>query len=644
MLNDPIITDEEYDKLLEELIRLESMHPEAYDPLSPSQRVGGQPLKNFKEVHHPFFMGSLNNTYNEKELLEFDNRVKKLIGTTGDVEYVSEHKYDGISVRLEYKKGRLSLAATRGNGYTGDDITNLIKTVRSIPLILNEPLDVGVRGEVFIGKKEFLRINKDRQKIGLQPFANSRNATAGTLHTLDVKEVAKRKLDSFIYILEFPERYGIKLHIDSLKFMYELGFKVNNKVNRVCKNIQEAIDYNRYWLDKKDELDYPIDGMVIKVNDLSVYDILGSTAKAPRWAIAYKFPAEQARTKVNKIVIQVGRRGNLTPVAELQPVKLSGVTIKRASLYNFDYIISMDIREGDTVLVERAGEVIPRVIKPIVEYRDGSQKPFKIPSKCPICGGPIGKEKEIDVVYKCLNPECPEKIRRSIEFFVSKSAMNIETLGPSLIKQLIFFDKIKEVSDIYALKFEDLNSLERMAEKSSLKVLKMIQESKERPFWRVLYALGIPGVGSETAKVLVQEFKNIDNIINANYEDLIRINGIGKDIANKIISFFSEPKNLNLVEKLRKEGLKFSIDENSKAQKSLKLRDKVFCITGSFERFKRSDLKDLIERNGGKFSSTVSKKTNYLIVGKDPGSKLQKATKLGVDLLSIDDFLDMISS
>ncbi len=639
-MNDPVITDKEYDDLMKELIELEKRYPEAYDPLSPSQRVGGEPLKGFEEVKHPFFMGSLNNTYNENELFDFDKRIKKILGVFNDVQYVAEHKYDGISIRLEYVNGRLELAATRGDGYTGDNVTELIKTVRSIPLTLKEPLDIGVRGEVFIGKKEFKRINKEREKDGLPPFANSRNATAGTLHTLDTKEVSKRKLDSFIYLLEFPQRYGIKTHMDSLKFMQDLGFKVNNEVNKLCKNINEVIEYNRYWEGKRENLDYPVDGMVIKVNDLSLYDLLGSTAKAPRWAIAYKFPAEQARTKLFKITIQVGRMGNLTPVAELEPVKLAGVTIKRASLYNFDYIKNTDIREGDTVLIERAGEVIPRVIKPLTEYRTGKEKPFEIPVKCPVCGGPIGKDKEEDVVYKCLNPFCPEKVKKSIEFFVSKEAMNIETLGPSLINQLIEKGKIKKVSDIYKLTFENLVSLDRMAEKSSRKVIEKIIESKDRDLWRLIYALGIGGVGSETAKILQDAYKSLDNLIECNYDDLIKIKGIGKDTARKICEFFSNDLNLKLINELKEAGLNFSV--KSKEIKS-KLNNLTFCITGSFENYKREDLKRLIEENGGKFSSSITKKTNYLIVGEKPGSKLKKAQDLGIKILKLDDFFDMIA-
>ncbi len=624
---------------MRELIDLEDRYPELYDPLSPSQRVGGEPLKEFKEVKHPFFMGSLNNTYNEGELFDFDRRIKKILNIDGDIAYVSEHKYDGISIRLHYISGKLQLAATRGDGYRGDDVTELIKTVRSIPLILSKKIDLGVRGEVFIGKKEFSRINREREKEGLPLFANSRNATAGTLHTLDTKEVARRKLDSFIYLLEFPEKYGIKTHLDSLKFMDELGFKVNNKVNKLCKNIEEVIQYNRFWLDKRSELDYPVDGMVIKVNDLSLYEALGSTAKAPRWAIAYKFPAEQARTKLRKINIQVGRMGNLTPVAELEPVKLSGVTIKRASLYNFDYIISLDIREGDLVLVERAGEVIPRVIKPLAEYRTGKEIPFQIPDKCPICGGPIGKDKEEDIVYKCLNPECPEKVRRSIEFFVSKDAMNIENLGPSLIKQLIDKGLVRSVADIYKLTLEDLSNLERMADKSSKNVIDSINQSKNRDFWRIVYALGIPGVGSETAKLLAKHFKNIDNLIASNYEELVNIKGIGKDTAKKIEDFFSNENNLKLIKELKEAGLNFF---DSDFENEGRLGGKVFCITGTFENYKRNDIKEIIEKNGGSFSPSVSKKIDYLIVGNKPGSKLQKAEKLGITFLSLNDFFKMI--
>ncbi len=624
---------------MRELIDLEDRYPELYDPLSPSQRVGGEPLKEFKEVKHPFFMGSLNNTYNEGELFDFDRRIKKILNIDGDIAYVSEHKYDGISIRLHYISGKLQLAATRGDGYRGDDVTELIKTVRSIPLILSKKIDLGVRGEVFIGKKEFSRINREREKEGLPLFANSRNATAGTLHTLDTKEVARRKLDSFIYLLEFPEKYGIKTHLDSLKFMDELGFKVNNKVNKLCKNIEEVIQYNRFWLDKRSELDYPVDGMVIKVNDLSLYEALGSTAKAPRWAIAYKFPAEQARTKLRKINIQVGRMGNLTPVAELEPVKLSGVTIKRASLYNFDYIISLDIREGDFVLVERAGEVIPRVIKPLAEYRTGKEIPFQIPDKCPICGGPIGKDKEEDIVYKCLNPECPEKVRRSIEFFVSKDAMNIENLGPSLIKQLIDKGLVRSVADIYKLTLEDLSNLERMADKSSKNVIDSINQSKNRDFWRIVYALGIPGVGSETAKLLAKHFKNIDNLIASNYEELVNIKGIGKDTAKKIEDFFSNENNLKLIKELKEAGLNFF---DSDFENEGRLGGKVFCITGTFENYKRNDIKEIIEKNGGSFSPSVSKKIDYLIVGNKPGSKLQKAEKLGITFLSLNDFFKMI--
>ncbi|MGC8545587.1 NAD-dependent DNA ligase LigA [Athalassotoga sp.] len=637
-LNDPVITDYEYDMLAKELVDLETKYPALKSQNSPTQRIGAKILDGFSSVRHPSLMYSLDNIYSFDELKEFDERIKKL-AERDEMEYVCEMKIDGLSIRLKYEKGELVLAATRGDGEVGENVTDNARTVRTIPLILNEPIDVEVRGEIYMSFTEFKKLNLIRQHQELPLFANPRNAAAGTLRQLDTSEVARRHLDSFIYTLESPRKYGIKTQWDALQFMRKIGFKVNGE-SKIAKNLDDVKTYLEWCEKRREELDYPIDGAVLKVNDFDLQENLGFTAKAPRWAIAYKFQAEQVRTKILKVTVQVGRTGTLTPVAELEPVRLAGTTVKRASLHNFDYVKERDIRIGDIVIIEKAGEIIPQVVKSIVEERKGDEKQINPPTSCPICGGPVGKIEPQDVALRCLNPYCPAKLEAWIENFASRKAMDIHGLGTKLIKKLIESGKVKDPADIYDLNKEFISKLENMGEKSAQNLMDEIEKSKNLPFSRLITAIGIPMVGETTARLLEKRYHNIEELQNAKKEELIKINGVGEKVANSVVQFFSLDRTKEMIEKLKSHrvgtGIVYPIRSPSV------LSGKRFVITGTLSK-PREEIKQHLLDLGGDVGENVSSKTDYLIAGENPGSKLDKARKLGVKIIDEKQLEDIIS-
>jgi len=637
VLNDPVITDEEFDKLMKRLIELERKYPELVTPDSPTQRIGGKVLEGFKTVKHSQPMYSLDNTYSEEDIREFDRRIKKTL-MIPTVEYVVELKIDGVSIALRYEKGRLILGATRGDGNEGEDITENVKTVRSIPLRLRKPLTLEVRGEIYMPVEEFKRINEERQEEGLPLFANPRNAAAGTLRQLDTKIVASRRLDSFMYYLVDPEKHGVKNQWEALQFLKEAGFKVNPH-SKLCKSIDEVIDCWKEWVEKRKELDYWVDGIVVKVNDFEHQKILGATAKAPRWAIAFKFPAEQARTKILDVTVQVGRTGVLTPVAELKPVQLAGTVVKRASLHNFDYIKEKDIRIGDIVFIEKAGGIIPQVVKPIPELRTGEEREINPPSKCPVCGGKVGKLRPEEIAIRCLNPHCPAKLKRALETFVSREAMDIEGLGEKLIERLVDTGLIKDIADIFYLTPFDLAQLgSGIGQRTIAKLLSEIEEAKKRPLHKLITGLGIPMVGTKTAKILAENFDSLEELSNATIERLKKIEGIGEEVARSIVEYFRNPKTNEIIEKLKKAG----VNMKSEIKKLNILKGLNFVITGSLRNFSREQIKEFIEVLGGRVSESVSRKTDYLIVGENPGSKYEKAKKYKVRTISEEEFLKMV--
>ncbi|MFO7883091.1 MAG: NAD-dependent DNA ligase LigA [Kosmotogaceae bacterium] len=635
--NDPVITDREYDSLMDELESLEEMYPEIITSDSPTQRVGNKPQEGFEEVRHRYRLYSLDNTYSEKEVQEFDKRVKKNLGIS-DFDYVCELKIDGLSISLTYENGRLVTGATRGDGYVGEDVTENIKTIKAIPLRLFENLSIEVRGEVYLPRDEFKKINDERQKNGLNPFANPRNAASGTLRQLDSREVAKRNLDAFLYQIVLPLEYDLKTQVEVLEYLNKIGFKTEPNAKNV-KNVDEIIEFANNWQDKKHDLNYDVDGVVIKVNRIEYQDELGYTAKNPRWAIAYKFPAEQAITQLKKVNFQVGRLGTITPVAELDPVKLSGTIVQRATLHNFDYVEERNIREGDMVMVEKAGEIIPQVIKSIKEERDGTEKKIQPPEKCPVCGDDVGKEKEEEVAFKCLNPLCPAKVERRIRHFVSRDAMDISGVGEKLVERLVNDNIIKNPSELYKMSPKDLRQLgEGIGDKTVENFFKEIDKSRKNPLHKLLVGLGIPGVGSKLAMDLARHFGTLDKLKEATKEDLEEISGVGSDLARKISEFFNK-------EHIRKEIQIFEEEVNTTEELEeveTKLKGLTVVLTGKLEKLSRKEATELLTSMGANVTSSVSNNTDILVKGEDPGSKYDKAKELGVRIVEEDEFYDLI--
>lgn len=641
VLSRPTISDFEYDQLLKELIDLENTYPEYYDPDSPSQRVGDDRNREFEQVQHVYPMLSLGNTYSKEELADFHQRVLKSLNE--DVEYVCELKYDGASISLTYDNGRLIQAVTRGDGERGDNVINNIRTIRSIPLKVKGkdiPQRFVIRGEVILPRSGFEKMNKEREESGEIPFANPRNAASGTLKIQNSSIVAKRPLDCFLYFL-LGENLPFGSHYENLMKAREWGFKIPEYI-RKYKRLDEVFEFIDYWDTKRKKLPFDIDGVVIKINSFEQQRKLGFTAKSPRWAIAYKYKAEQALTRLISIDYQVGRTGAITPVANLEPVKLAGTVVKRASLHNADQIRLLDIRLNDMVYIEKGGEIIPKVVGIEKSKRDHSSKPVKYIEKCPQCNTRLVRN-EGEAKHYCPNEDgCPPQIKGKLEHFVSRRAMDIG-LAEATIGQLYENGLVKNTADFYELKKDDLLKLERFADKSAENLINSIRNSVNVPFDRVLYALGIRYVGETVAKKLAVYFRNIDKLMNASFEDLIAVEEIGDRIAESLISYFKEKKHKSLLSKLAAAGVKLKMDEHSQKPLSSKLSDKTFVISGTFNRFSRVELKELIEKNGGKNVGSVSSKTDYIVAGENMGPvKLKKAKDLGIKIISEDEILRMI--
>ncbi|MCB9361434.1 MAG: NAD-dependent DNA ligase LigA [Flavobacteriales bacterium] len=646
MADKPTISDYDFDMLLEELQRLEEQFPEFADENSPTKRVGGTITKNFKTIKHKYPMLSLGNSYSREEITDFESRIKKLV--EGELEYVCELKYDGVAIGITYKKGKLFQAITRGDGVQGDDVTENVKTIRSIPLDLigdDYPDEFEIRGEIFFPKTVFEELNSEREEIGEQLYANARNTASGTLKMQDSSVVAQRKLSSYLYFV-LGENLPFKTHFESIEAAGKWGFNVpkeKKKYIKKCKSIDEIFEFINYWDKERNNLNFDIDGIVIKVNSYQKQEDLGFTAKSPKWAIAYKFKAERVSTKLLEITYQVGRTGAITPVANLQPVQLAGTTVKRASLHNADQIEKLDIRVNDTVFVEKGGEIIPKIVGVETTQRDIFSEPTKYITHCPECNTELVRT-EGDAKHFCPNEwGCPPQIKGKMQHFISRKAMNIDGLGEETIDLLYEQGLVKNIADLYQLNFEQLVALESFQEKKSQNIIDGLIASKQIPFERVLYAIGIRYVGETVAKKLAKHFKSIAAIKNATFEELIAADEIGDKIAESILHFFSVEQNQQLIENLKAIGLKFELSEEQLANTTDKLAGLTFVVSGVFSLFSRDELKHLIEQNGGKVSGSISKKTSYIVAGENMGpSKFQKATDLGVEIIDEVKFKEMV--
>lgn len=642
VLSQPVISDQEFDILMKELERLEVENPDFFDPNSPTQRVGSDLNKGFEQVRHQYSMLSLSNSYSEDELRDFDQKIRKL--TDQLFEYVCELKYDGTSISLRYKNGVLDKAITRGDGTFGDDVTTNVRTIRSIPLKLhgsNFPEEFEIRGEILLPFSEFDRINQEREEIGEALFSNVRNAASGTLKSQKSSIVAERKLDAYFYYL-LGENLPSDGHLENMLAAKEWGFKISPDTQK-CANIDEVIVFIRKWNMKRFDLPVATDGIVIKVNSLALQQYLGTTAKSPRWAIAYKYKAEQLSTILQSVSYQVGRTGAVTPVANLEPVLLAGTTVKRASLHNADIISNLDLHLGDTVFVEKGGEIIPKIVGVDLALRHPMSQPVDFIRKCPECGTTLIR-KEGEAAHYCPNEDgCPPQIKGKMEHFISRKAMNIDGIGTETIDLLYNEGLIRNIADLYDLKKEQISNLERLGDKSAERILKSLEESRLVPFEKVLFALGIRFVGETVAKTLAKRLVNIENIKKASIEELTAIDEIGERIAISVRQYFSNPDNLKLIERLKEKGLQMQLDEASLKNRSEKLNGLSIIISGTFEKNSRDDLKKMIEQNGGKNVSSISKNTSYMLAGKNIGpSKLEKAEKLNIQIISEDDFLKLI--
>lgn len=625
--SEPFISDQEFDESLQELKNLEDQFDLATID-SPTQRVGGEPTGSFPNVQHPVPMLSLDNTYNEDDLKDFDRRVRDILGHD-NFTYAVELKFDGASIRLRYENGELLLGATRGDGQTGDDITSNIKTIRDIPLHVDSREPLEIRGEAYMEKEAFIRLNESRENRDLTPFANPRNSTAGSLKMQDPREVARRPIKFFGFDL-IPESMSPDLtHEQKLTQLKSLGIPVCEHF-KVCKNPEELIRIIQKWDEVRHQLPYETDGVVIKVNEVKYHEELGFTSKFPRWAIAYKFQAAQATTVLDSITLQVGRLGKITPVAELKPVQLAGTIVKRASLHNEDEINRKDIRPGDSVIIEKAGEIIPQVIAVIDPDREGRAEPFNMPELCPACGEKLVKFTD-EVDWRCINPECPPQVLERIAHFASRDAMDIDGLGEAIIEQLLNENLIQTYADLYELKKEMLLPLERMGEKSVQNLLDSIEKSKNQPLHRILYGLGIRFVGKTVAKDLANHFNSIEAISDSEIDTMTSIDAIGPKIAESVYQFFRTDKNLSLIHRLKESGVVFRSEENKTV--SQKLNGKRIVITGTLPNYSRNEVKELIEAHGGSTTSSVSKNTDYVVAGDSPGSKYDKAIQLDIPIL-----------
>ena len=645
VLDNPEISDFEFDKLMRRLQELEVQNPELVTPDSPTQRVGGQPAEEFPKLRHSVPMLSLDNTYSVDELKDFDRRVREISGRS-KVEYVGELKLDGLSMALTYEDGVLTHGVTRGDGVEGEDVTANVKTIRSVPLgidaerseLIGDPRRLEVRGEVIMPRKAFEQTNAQREAAGEPRFANPRNAAAGSMRQLDSRIVAQRKLDMFLYYLLVEDREPLREHWQNLEALVKMGFKVNPN-RRLCKSFEELMAYIQEWESKRDGLEYEIDGIVVKVNDIRLWEELGTTAKSPRWAIAYKYAARQATTRVMDIRAQVGRTGTLTPVADLEPVDVGGVTVSHATLHNMDEITRLGVKIGDAVLIQRAGEVIPQVVKVVKQAPEGRE--FSMPKQCPVCGGDVHRA-EGEVAYRCVNSACPARLKESLLYFAGRRAMNIDGLGEALVDQLVDKGLVRDVADLYALTHEKVANLERMGDKSAGNLREEIENSKKASLARLIFALGIRFVGERTGQLLADHFASLDKLAKASEEELLQVEEVGPRVAESILEFFREPQNLKVIEKLRKAGLQFEQAKVYKPQGNL--AGKQFVLTGTLPRYSRDEAKKMIEEAGGRVTGSVSKKTDYVVVGADPGSKLDKARALGVKTIEEGELLKLLGN
>lgn len=641
VLDQPLISDAEYDRLMRELVELEKAHPELVTPDSPTQRVGGQPLQGFETVRHRVPLLSLDNAFSEGEVLNFHRRVRGRLGNE-EISYVTELKIDGVSVALTYENGMLVSGATRGDGLVGEDITTNIRTIRALPLRLRSDLSrLVVRGEVFMPKSAFARLNRVREERGERVFANPRNAAAGSLRQLDPGVTAGRALAVFVYDILYLEGASISSQHEALQFLAEQGLPVNPEY-RYCSSIDPVIEYCQEWETRRYELPYEIDGVVIKLDSLRDRELMGATARNPRWAIAYKFPAEEKETRLVGIELNVGRTGVITPTAVMEPVSLAGTTVSRASLHNYDLIKEKDIRLNDTVIVHKAGDIIPEVIRPVKEKRTGQEKEFVMPENCPVCGSRVVRFTG-EVAYRCDNINCPARLKESLVFFASRDAMDIEGLGPALVQQLVEQGLVRDVADLYYLQAEQLAGLERMGEKSAANLIAALEASKSRPLHRLIHALGIRHVGLKSARLLTQRFRDIDEFPHLKVEDLTAIPEIGEKIAESITVFFAEPRNLETIERLKQAGINTVEEQTVDVSDSL-LAGKTLVLTGKLEKMTRSEATAVIESLGGRVVNSVSKKTDYVVMGSDPGSKYDKAVNLGISIINEDQFLELIGT
>ena len=637
VLDQPEVSDAEFDELLRQLQQLEDKYPQLQDPDSPTRRVGGEPLAAFETLEHKVPMLGLDNAFSEEDLVDFADRVKRLSGLK-QVDYFCELKIDGLAVSLQYEDGLFKRGSTRGDGYSGEDITQNLRTIRQIPLKLPEEISLEVRGEVYINKKDFEKLNRRREEEGLMVFANPRNAAAGSVRQLDPRLAARRPLKLFLYGLG-QHNLSLSTQEKLLGYLEKMQLPVNPN-RTICQGIEEVKEYCRLWQEKKMELPYEIDGVVVKVNNLALQQELGFTARSPRWAIAYKYPPEEKVTRVLDIEVNIGRTGTITPVALLEPVTLSGTTVRRASLHNEDLIAEKGILIGDSVVVHKAGEIIPEVLKVVEEKRSGTEKDFKMPENCPSCGSEAVRLSG-EAARRCLNPSCPAQLVEKLVHFASRRAMDIEGLGPAVAEMLYSHDLVRDVGDLYYLDIEGLSGLPRMAEKSAENLVNALEKSKENPLRRLLFGLGIRFVGEKAARLLAERFETMLRLSEASQEELIEIEEIGPKIGEAVEQFFKTDETEPVLEKLRNAGVNFTEPKVQAASDAF--AGKTFVFSGALNDYTRDQAKTLIEERGGKVSSSVSKKTDYLVAGDDPGSKLDKAEKLGVEVIGEAEFKDLIS-